>query len=265
MVLAWLALGLLAAGAAGAASPWAAVKPRMVQVPNLVGMSQAQAIRTLQSLSLNYSLTVQATTSQAQHGTIARQSPAPGSMLPLGSKVSLVQYAKLPVLATVTVPNVLNLTAAQAAAALSRAGLRVRSQTPGIAVSDRSKEGRVARQNPAAGQHAPRGFTVTLWLYAFTGAAKTTSPPPGQAVLKGITGQGKTEGQKVVVPNVVGLDLFAAANALKKAGLGSRFDQQSLAIIRASRGGKTPRVIRQSPAAGQVVPKGWPVTLTLAK
>ncbi|MEW5913304.1 MAG: PASTA domain-containing protein [Thermodesulfobacteriota bacterium] len=265
MVLAWLALGLLTADTAGAAWPWGVVKPRMVQVPNLVGMSQAKAMHTLQSLGLSYSLTNQATGNQAQNGTIARQSPAAGSLLPPGSKVSLVQYVKLPALATVTVPNVLNLTAAQAAVALSRAGLRAQSQAQGIAVSDRSKQGLVARQQPAAGQHVPRGFTVNLWLYALAGAAATTGPPPGRAVVKSITPQGKTAGQKVVVPNVAGLDLFAAANALKKAGLGSRFDQPSQAIIKASRGGKTPRVARQSPAAGQVVPKGWPVTLTLAK
>jgi len=83
----------------------------------------------------------------------------------------------------------------------------------------------------------------------------STAPPASTTTIDGGTG-GST--QRVVVPNVIGLHREQAVAALTKARLGVRV---VLAQVRGA--GRVDRVIRQQPSAGQAVPPGSVVTLTV--
>lgn len=93
-----------------------------------------------------------------------------------------------------------------------------------------------------------------------TTAQQTTAPPEATtappAPTTTIGGGGSS--QQVTVPNVVGRDRAQAVAALTKARLGVR-----VVLVQVHGAGRVDRVVSQAPSAGQAVPPGSVVTLTV--
>ena len=132
---------------------------------------------------------------------------------------------------SVTVPNVVNDTLADATTAITAAGLVVGSTA--TQASSTVPSGSVISQNPAAGTSEPSGSAVNLVL--------SSGPAP------------------VAVPNVVNKTLAAATSALKAVGLvvGTTTQQASTLVPAGS-------VISENPAAGTKVAVGSAVNLVLS-
>jgi hypothetical protein len=96
---------------------------------------------------------------------------------------------------------------------------------------------------------------------ASTTAPQTTALPEtalAPAPTTTIGGGAGGSGQRVVVPNVVGRDREQAVATLAKARLGVR-----VVLVQVRGAGRVDRVVSQEPSAGQAVPRGSVVTLTV--
>jgi beta-lactam-binding protein with PASTA domain len=166
--------------------------PSTVAVPNVVGLSAAQALVRLQAAGLKgRNVLIQ---SVQPKGRVIRQAPAGGSQAKKGSTVALtISKGSKPV----TVPPVVGLTEAAATATLSRLGFRLSVSR----ISSPKPKGTVVSQEPAAGTRAQKGSIVGLNVS--TGPSTTTGPAA--------TG--------VVVPKVVGLSQGAAFTRIERVGL----------------------------------------------
>ncbi|RJX35990.1 MAG: PASTA domain-containing protein [Desulfarculus sp.] len=206
--------------------------PARAVVPNVVNMPPQQAVEALRKAGLSVTTAAQRvpTSDRGKVNWIARQSPAAGQRTNRGTRVTVWVYSYAPV-----VPNVVNMPPSQATEALRKAGLSVVTAAQRVPTGDRGKVNWIARQSPAAGQRANQGARVTVWVYSY-------APP------------------EVVVPNLVNLTLAQAGEALRKAGLTARLEQQR---ITAGDRSKVDRVARQNPGAGQRVRRGFLVTLWL--
>jgi len=170
-------------------------------------------------------------------GAVVGLRPAAGTVLTVGAPVTVV-VSKGP--APATVPGVRGMRQADAIAALTRAGLRAQVRRQ---FDDEVAGGRAIGTDPPAGTGLARGTSVILLV-------STAS----------------------VVPDVVGLPVDQARQALADAGLNSTVNQQgggfgffpNLPGIPGlgGFGGFGNRVVSQSPAAGQPVREGTTVTLT---
>jgi beta-lactam-binding protein with PASTA domain len=143
--------------------------PSMVTVPNVVNQPQGAAETALTAAGLvRGTLSLQSSTTVVA-GSVISQSPAAGSTLATGSKVSLVIST-----GPVAVPNVVNQAEAAARTTLTGVGLALG------AVSQQSSatvpSGSVISQNPAAGTNVAAGSAVALVVS--TGPAPGTPPPP---------------------------------------------------------------------------------------
>src|SRR5262249_23715338 len=116
-------------------------------------------------------------------GSVISQNPAAGTQVVVGSTVALVVSSGPP---QVAVPNVVGLTQAAAATAITNAGLTVGAIT--TASSTTVPSGSVISQNPTSGTQVVTGSAVALVV--------STGPP------------------KVATPNVVGLTQTAASAAI---------------------------------------------------
>ena len=122
--------------------------PTDVDVPNVVGLSLAQALVRLQAAKLA-GRPVQVASPQPK-GRVIKQVPAGGTQAKKGSTVVLT-VSKGPAL--VAVPNVTGRTEATATATLTRLGFKVRvSRVPST-----QPQGMVISQQPPAGTKARRG------------------------------------------------------------------------------------------------------------
>jgi serine/threonine-protein kinase len=130
--------------------------PPSVQVPDVTTEDVGQAKATLQGRNFNVTTTEQVTTN-ASPGTVLSQDPVGGKSAPSGSTVTLV-VAKAP--PTVAVPNVVGKTTGAANATLGAAGFPATQQPQ--TVTDKTQNGVVLSQNPAAGAQEKKGVTVTI-------------------------------------------------------------------------------------------------------
>lgn len=162
------------------------VGPVQVEVPNVVGLSQADALIALQNAGLLAS-PGQPVTSELEPGTIVDQSPQPGEKVAKGSVVTLYASAGLE---PVVVPDVTSQAQADAQALLEAAGFVVQVSEE---YSDEAAAGLVIEQTPAAEASAPAGSIILL------------------VVSRG--------GEPFAMPNVVGLTQEAAADMLTALGL----------------------------------------------
>ena len=135
-------------------------------VPNVVGMKQADAEKTLSKA--NFTPFVQVAASTERAGVVFSQTPAGGAHATLGSRVTImVSNGKAP---KVPVPNVVGRTQAQATSILRGAGFVVNVvQQPD---PDPKNDGIVLQQVPASGKR-PVGSTVTIYV-----GQKEPSPSP---------------------------------------------------------------------------------------
>jgi beta-lactam-binding protein with PASTA domain len=197
-----------------------------VQVPDVVGLTEAQATVALQNAGLVSGTVSQVATAAVAAGTVATQSPLAGSTVNKGASVDL-QVAESP--ATPAVPDVTRQTQAHATAILQNAGFVVSVVQ---ASSASVPSGQVIEQNPTAGVTARTGSTVTV----------TVSTGPAL----------------VAVPDVIGATQADAVNMLTAAGFASH-------VTLHTGGGPVGTVIGQSPAAGVKAAGGSTVVITVAQ
>jgi serine/threonine-protein kinase len=149
--------------------------PAPVRVPNVVGQSRSAAEATLENAGLALGTVTDKVATQAPE-TVLSQSPAAGSSLHAGEKVSLT-VAKAS--NEVAVPDVTGKSEALAAAALGAEGLTPR--TVPATTAEPSQVGIVLNQSPAPRTKVRKGSTVTIGvgtLGTTTSTTPTTSTGP---------------------------------------------------------------------------------------
>lgn len=225
-----------------------AEKTAPVELPDVVGLPEAEAIARVQALALEPEVAHDYHPNVAQGVVLAQlpsQATASAEALPLRSPVWLwLAVLVVAVLAVagvvaatllgggkvVAVPNVTGQPQARAQQVIVSAGLKVGAITT-QAGSD-AAENTVIAQSPAPGTKVRSGATVALTV---AGAAA-----------------------KATVPNVVGLLLNDASGKVEAVGLVAQTESDySDAVPRGT-------VISQSPAAGQLAAPGSAVTITLS-
>jgi|GEM_PF-1280846 len=168
--------------------------PTLVQVPDLDGLHEAQAMAKLASVGFAGHPMAVVTPNHPPFRVYAQQ-PSAGAPWPVGATVSF-KVAKPPLVLKL-VPPLLGLTKVQAKAAVLAAGLQPDAQD---VVAFNKPPGKVFAQDPVAGQQVPPGTTVSFRV------AKTLLVPvpnvigklTGQAIAM-LEGAGLTPSVKVVV------------------------------------------------------------------
>ena len=199
-----------------------------VTIPDVVGMTQTEASLVLTDAGLGVGAVTQEHSSTVAAGLVVSQLPVSGTAVNHGSNVALI-ISEGP--QSVSVPNVVGATQAQAAPALIGAGLVLGAVSQ--AFSATVPVGQVISQAPAAGTSAAPGTAVNLVL--------SQGPSP------------------VSVPNVTGMTRASAESAITGAGLiaGSVTQYYSLTV-------PVGNVISQTPAAGTGAAPGTAVDLVVS-
>jgi serine/threonine-protein kinase len=196
-----------------------------VAIPDVTGMPRREAAALLADNGLHSTPASESSDSIAA-GSAIRTEPRAATVVDRGETVVLV-VSSGPPSEPVRVPDVRDLPRAEALALLRRAGLHVRTRTePSEAIA----AGRASYTEPAAGEEAGRGDTVTLVVST------------GPAV------------EPVEVPPVAGLSQEQALQILKDKGLTPSVEAESSETV--ARG----TVTRTDPAPGTVVDQGSAVT-----
>jgi beta-lactam-binding protein with PASTA domain len=206
---------------------WAYVIPHRTTVPDVRGQTVEAAEVAAEEAGLRLTLAPQEFSSNVPAGHVIRQTPAQGSEVDEGSKLSVV-LSRGPQL--VELPNVRGQPEVRARETLDNMGLGV---TVERAYHDQIPRGDVIDQNPRAGTTIEVGKTVTLVI--------SRGKPP------------------VEVPNVVGLGEEEASALITGRDLGLRVTEAF--------SGEVPRghVIRQNPEGGTTVREGDTVHIVLSR
>jgi beta-lactam-binding protein with PASTA domain len=131
--------------------------PANAAVPNIVGMTQAEATDALKKAGLGAKV-VMNYNADVTKGDVYSQSPAQGVLVAPGTVVSVhVSNGPPPAPTTVKVPNVVGETQAQATTTLTDLGFKVDVSTIATGTA-----GQVAYQAPKAGTAEPKGSTVSI-------------------------------------------------------------------------------------------------------
>jgi beta-lactam-binding protein with PASTA domain/predicted Ser/Thr protein kinase len=175
-------------------------------------------------------------------GQVFKQDPAADTKVKRGDTVSYWISTGKP---QVTVPDLTNLTQADATNQLTGAGLKLGTVTtePSTTVT----AGSVIRQDPAANQKVDKGTSVSIVVS--TGSPTPTATPTP-------TTSPTTSG--VAVPNVYGMQSSAAEQQLLGLGLQVAYRQKP------NTGQPSGTVVDIKPASGTVVPTGSTVLLVIA-
>jgi beta-lactam-binding protein with PASTA domain len=202
--------------------------PAQVAVPNVVGQTQGAATTSISGAGLVVGTVNTASSNTVPSGSVISESPAPGTLVNVGSAVNLVVSTGP---AQVAVPNVVGQTQGAATTSISGAGLVV--GTVGTASSNTVPSGSVISESPAPGTLVNLGSAVNL----------VVSTGPAQ----------------VAVPNVVGQTQGAATTSINGAGLvvGTVGTASSNTVPSGS-------VISESPAPGTLVNLGSAVNLVVS-
>ena len=168
------------------------------EVPNVAGLSQADAEAALKAADLKIGTVTEASSDSVPAGLVISQTPAAGERVKEEDRIDLViSSGPAPAAATepamATVPDLTNNTQADAEAALTAAGLVLGAVSQQS--SDTVPAGAVISQNPAAGSSANPGAAVDIVVSS------------GPAVIT------------VTVPNVVNLPQADAEAAIVAASL----------------------------------------------
>jgi eukaryotic-like serine/threonine-protein kinase len=146
--------------------------PEPVDVPNVVGDSEADARSALEALGLTVQ-TEQRETEDEDPGTVLAQNPAAGAQVDRGSTVTITVAQEPP---PVEVPDQVGETVDSARAALDDAGFQVRVRDQDT--SDPEEDGVVLDQNPPGGEERPAGTRVTLVVGRLVEPESTPTPTP---------------------------------------------------------------------------------------
>jgi PASTA domain len=152
---------------------WFATRPSTPSVPNLVGMTVANATTALTSAKLTLNPTqLQVPGSAASVGTVVAQAPAAGTSVAANSSVQI----SVGVPQKVTVPSLLGMTVAQAQQALP-SGLTLGAQSAASAYNASYPVGAIVTQSPAASTSVNSGTTITVTLNPAQAISPVQQPP----------------------------------------------------------------------------------------
>ncbi|MGI9022857.1 MAG: Stk1 family PASTA domain-containing Ser/Thr kinase [Acidimicrobiales bacterium] len=224
-VLLVVLLGLLAAFLVLLARQLGVGGSSSVIVPQVVGFTEADAVRELANAGLKAKTEAVNDDTNAP-GTVFAQDPAPGAKLKKDASVAIkVSLGPQPI----DVPDVRNQKVDAAQDALTARGFQVEVVNQ---ANDDVAVDTVFDQNPKPGGQAPRGSKVAI-----------------------VVSSGR---EQVPVPNVVGRDQSEAANVLGQSGFEAAVQTQPSDSVEQG------KVIRTDPAAPTPLPKGSTVTLVVS-
>jgi eukaryotic-like serine/threonine-protein kinase len=148
--------------------------PSQVTVPDVVGIARQSAESRLSDNGLD--AVVQQQDSDRPQDEVLSQSPAVGSRVDKGSRVTIV-VSKGP--QKVDVPNVVGFALADAQRQLRAAGLKpvTRRRT----VTDATQDGQVVDQRPGAGGQLKKGDSVVIFVGRLQQPTTPVTPPPSPA------------------------------------------------------------------------------------
>jgi beta-lactam-binding protein with PASTA domain/predicted Ser/Thr protein kinase len=219
----WIIIALLAAGVAALVA-FALTRPSHVSVPDVIGQDVEAATEILDNQG--FDVAIKAVPSGAPRNQVVEQDPIPtargGGKAEEGSTVTL-SVSSGP--AIVAVPDVAGLSLSDATTRLEKAGFKVTTRDE---FSNTVPKGRAIGTEPAAGTQLSTSQVVTVLVSRGT--------------------------NQVEVPGVVGLDDQDALAALQNAGLSGILVQRDSTEPEG-------QVLSQSPAAGNLVPRGSQVTI----
>jgi serine/threonine-protein kinase len=145
-----------------------------VKVPNLAGMTEADAKTALEALKLVLGTITQANSATVPKGQVIESAPVLNSPVAEGSAVNIVVSD-----GQVMLPNVINLGLAAAQKAVSAPGVGL-PYTSQVELGCTGKQGTlVVRQSPEPGL-VPQGTPVTLFLECVGATTVSPSPSPTQ-------------------------------------------------------------------------------------
>jgi serine/threonine-protein kinase len=194
-------------------------------VPQVDGQTLKQAEHEITQAGLKYSVQKQSSPTVPKN-IVIRTSPANGNVVAADTIVTLFVSSGPKM---VDVPNVKHHTVGDAESILKALGFQVQEQTAPNATAPPNT---VVRQDPASGASAKFGSTVTIFV------------SPGGSL----------------VPDVVGENYQVALGKLGNAGF-SNINVVNVSNPQLSNG----TVVQQDPHAGQRVPAGTQITLTVVK
>ncbi|HEX4745532.1 MAG TPA: PASTA domain-containing protein [Gaiellaceae bacterium] len=202
----------------------------VVTTPNVVGDQVSDAAVVLREAGLVPEITLQPSDTPA--GTVLSQTPEAGTNLRKGETVSMIvaEAQQTPQPERIEVPDVVDLTAADARRQLRELGFRVSVER----IVSNEPAGTVVVQTPRAGRQAIEGSTVRLRV--------STGP------------------QTAAVPDVTGLDEDSARSELEAAGFVVRVIYTS--TVEPLEDGV---VVTQTPRSGESAAEGAVVTITVAR
>ncbi|MBQ9041484.1 MAG: Stk1 family PASTA domain-containing Ser/Thr kinase [Eggerthellaceae bacterium] len=198
-----------------------------IEVPDVANKTLEQATTLIEGQGLAVGAVDYVYSDTVPEGSVVSQSPKAGSKQAEGTKINLSvsQGAE-----QVAVPDLSDMTADEARAALQKAGLKYKA---GAAEhSDTVKENHVVRQSPKAGEKVAKNSEVTYYLSA------------GQ--------------ETTAVPDVVGEYEGSAQSILTNAGFTVTVDYKSSSDVEEG------AVISQSPKAGEKVKSGSSVNIVVS-
>ncbi|MER6101030.1 Stk1 family PASTA domain-containing Ser/Thr kinase [Streptomyces sp. NPDC001832] len=195
--------------------------PEIVKVPDVQGLSLADARRELKEAGLVPGMVTKEFSEETERGDVIRTNPVAGTERHSDSAVALVVSKGAPV----DVPDVTGLSVEDATAALEEEGLKAealpdRINSPEVA-------GDIAHQSPAAGSQAVEGDTITL----------TVSKGP----------------RMIDVPDVTGKNVDDARSELEDAGFEVKVDRPFLSF--------SDTIASQSVDGGEQAPEGSTITI----
>jgi serine/threonine-protein kinase len=216
-----------------------------VFVPDVTGLRQDDAVARLGAAHLVPVIQFQPT--KKATGKVVAQQPKAAAKVKRGSSVQLTVDKGA---AKVAVPDVSGLKVAAAKATLKEAGLK--AQTTGVTAPGKPA-GTVVSQAPAAGDEAAKGTSVTLSV-----AKEGTEPRTTTQAATTTTTQEPQQSTTATVPDLAGMDVQAASQALSAAGL-----KASLAYVPGE--DRLGTVVAQTPAAGATAPARSHVTVNASE
>jgi beta-lactam-binding protein with PASTA domain len=212
-----------------------------VKVPDLQGLTVAEAVRKTANLGLNLGIDNKYYSVDVPAGRVLAQSPLPGAVVRREWRMRVTESLGPQ---RVAIPNVVGQQERVAAIEVRRLGLDLEetAQMPYSGVLP----GTVIAQNPQQGAAGVERPSVSLLV---------SSPSPAQA-------------PAFVMPALTGLPLVTAASLLEHAGLTlgplqNSYESQSAAAV--SSEDAVPTVVSQSPMAGYRVEPGLTVTLRVGQ
>ncbi|HSL26234.1 MAG TPA: Stk1 family PASTA domain-containing Ser/Thr kinase [Acidimicrobiia bacterium] len=267
----------------------------LLAVPNVVGLTEGEALSTLQQAGFIVDLREEAS-SEVEKGRVIRTEPGPGTEQPRGGQVLVfVSMGTEPV----QVPAVVGITEEEARATIEGAGLSVGSIT--TRPDSVAPAGQVIEQSPVAGVELPPGTAINLVVSegpeefalpdlanledneAFQqlsdlglrvvqqreasnevpeGVVIRTEPAAGELVkpedtITLIISSGPAQ---VIVPDIFGMTIDAATSRLNEVGLVLQVAGQTTPTDDPN---LDQRIVIQTPAAGAEVDPGTAIVATL--